>query len=212
MRVSNQIVLASTNRHKFNEFKEILSKYPDLELVEASQIIRNAQGLGHVETFQTYEENALAKARLANNACHYPCLADDSGLEVMALEGKPGIHSHRFAVAKAGQSQDQANLTKLLDELKNITAEQREARFVCSVSLVIEGIHLQAQGVLEGTLVNEPRGNYGFGYDPIFVPKGSQQTLAELPPEEKNSISHRALAVHELMRQAHLDGIMFAKP
>jgi XTP/dITP diphosphohydrolase len=210
MRLANKIVLATLNMDKFDEFRSILKAYPEIELVPAEQVIRNARNLAFVERYNTYAENSIAKARLANQGAHYPCLADDSGLEVMALEGKPGVRSHRYATPKAGVSQDQANVDLLLTELSR--ASSRDARFVCHLALLVEGIMVQATGVLEGTITEKPRGAHGFGYDPVFIPKGATKTLAEMTAEEKNAISHRALAVHELMKQVKNHGIVFAKP
>ncbi|MGZ3699073.1 MAG: RdgB/HAM1 family non-canonical purine NTP pyrophosphatase, partial [Bdellovibrionota bacterium] len=171
----------------------------------------NPEGLAHSERHSTYLENASAKARLANQGTHFPTIADDSGLEVDALGGKPGVRSHRYATPKAGISQDQANVQLLLSELKGSTS--REAKFVCTLVLVIEGILIHATGTLEGTISDAPRGTNGFGYDPVFMPKGSHnKTLAELTDVEKNSISHRAKALHELMAQVKSHGILFAKP
>lgn len=210
MRLSNKIVLASLNREKFDEFKSLLKAYPEIELIPAEQVMRNAEKLQFAETFETYLENATAKARLTNQACHYSSLADDSGLEVAALEGKPGVKSHRYAPPKAKLTQDQANLEFLLQELKG--SSNRAARFVCTLVLVIEGIQLTSTGILEGTLIDSPRGTNGFGYDPLFIPKGETRTLAEMTHEDKNRISHRAKAVHSLMHQVREHGIVFAKP
>lgn len=210
MRLSNQIVLATLNRGKYEEFCALMKAYPEIELFMADQLVRNPAGLQFVEQHSTYWENAAAKARLINQASHYPALADDSGLEVAALEGRPGVRSHRFATPKAGMSQDEANNQHLLSELKS--AKDRSARFVCCLTLVIEGILLHATGTLEGTLLEKPRGSHGFGYDPLFVPTGETRTLAEMTSEEKNVISHRAKALHQLMSQVKAHGIVFAKP
>jgi XTP/dITP diphosphohydrolase len=210
MRLSNKILLATLNRDKFDEFKSILSISPEIELVPAEQLIRNPDGLRLVENHQTYLENAIAKARLANMASHYPSLGDDSGLEVDALGGKPGVRSHRYAPPKARMSQDQANVELLLSELKS--AKNRSAKFVCTLALVIEGVLLHSTGTLEGTLCESPRGTQGFGYDPIFIPKGHTKTLAEMSLTEKNAISHRTHALNQLMTQVKAHGIVFAKP
>jgi XTP/dITP diphosphohydrolase len=210
MRLSNIVLLASTNRDKFDEFSNLLKAYPEIELAPATQYIRNAQKLSLVENYPSYLENAVAKARLANHAAHYPALADDSGLEVEALGGKPGVRSHRYAIPKAGISQDQANVDLLLSELK--TAQTRSARFVCTLALVIEGILLHSTGILEGSIADSPRGTNGFGYDPVFIPKGQSKTLAEMTSAEKNAISHRSLALHDLMKQVKAHGLTFAKP
>jgi XTP/dITP diphosphohydrolase len=212
MRVCNQIVLASLNPHKFLEFRSLLTQQPELELLSIEGLIRNATKLDDVENHDTYLENAMAKARLANRGCHYPCLGDDSGLEVAALQGRPGVRTRRYAIAKAGQSQDQANIEKLLSELQGKPNAERQARFVATLALVIEGISISATGVLEGTIADAPRGTHGFGYDPIFIPKGSNLTLAEMSAGEKNSISHRGRALTELLLVARAKGIQFAKP
>jgi XTP/dITP diphosphohydrolase len=210
MRIANKIVLASTNREKFEEMRALLAAYPEIELVPAEDIIRNSGNLRFAERYDTYLENAVAKARLANSGAHYPCLADDSGLEVEGLNGKPGVRSHRFATPKAGLSQDQANTEFLLSELGS--GKSRNARFVCTLVLVIEGIMSEATGTLEGTIIDQPRGAHGFGYDPVFVPTGSTKTLAEMTNYEKNALSHRAKALHELMARVKSHGIVFAKP
>lgn len=199
MRTVNQIVLASTNYGKYLEMKALLAKVPGLELLRPEDLIRNADKIGAVETHATYLENAAAKARLVNQGCHYPALADDSGLEVLALEGKPGVRSAR-----------DWDIEKVLNGIKG--QSNRDARFVCELALVVEGTLLHAKGVLEGTLVDAPRGRNGFGYDPIFVPKGHSRTLAEMTETEKNAISHRALAVDALLRECASHGIQFVKP
>ncbi len=210
MRLSPKIVLATTNRDKFEEFVQLFEAYPDIELVRANDVLRNAEKLALVEFHETYLENAVAKARLANHGAHYPALADDSGLEVMGLEGKPGVRSHRYAPPRPGMSQDQANVELMLKELHG--RAQRQARFVSTLALCIEGILIQGTGVLEGTILEKPRGTQGFGYDPIFQPQGSTKSLAEMTTSEKNAVSHRAKALHELMGQVKSHGIVFAKP
>jgi XTP/dITP diphosphohydrolase len=210
MRLSNRLVLASLNRHKFEEFKSILSAYPEIELIQAERLLRNPEGLKYAEHYNTYLENAVAKARLVNLGTHYPSLADDSGLEVLALEGKPGVKSHRYAPAKQGFTQDEANNERLLTELRG--KGQREARFTCTVALVIEGILLHATATLDGSIADSPRGEHGFGYDPLFIPRGADRTLAQMSAAEKNQISHRAKAIHDLISQIKRHGIAFAKP
>ena len=212
MRLANTIVLASTNRHKFEEFETLFKKYPELTIAPVQDFIRNSDKLGLVETSDQYLENAMAKARASNHGCHYPSLADDSGLEVMVLEGRPGVRSHRYAIPKNGQTQDQANIIKLLDEIKNVPTPQRNARFVCYLALVMEGTIFHSVGILEGTIAFEPRGVEGFGYDPIFIPKGKDKTLAEMSPAEKNKISHRSLAVDQLMQELASKEIVIARP
>lgn len=213
MRLSNQIVLASLNRGKYEEFSALLADYPQIELIPASKVIRNPQGLEYAEKYSTYLENATAKARLANQGSHFPSLADDSGIEVLALEGRPGVKSHRYAPPRAGVAQDQANVELLLKELAALgPSTSRQARFVCTVVLVMEGILLHATGALEGTLLEAPRGQGGFGYDPIFIPEGSTQTLSEMSASEKNALSHRSKALQALMEQVRSLDIALAKP
>lgn len=214
MRLSNTLVLATNNLHKIEEFKSLFQLYgkADLNLVSASHILRNSEKLAEVEDGTTYFENASAKARIANQGCHYPCLADDSGLEVDALPGELGVRSARYAIAKAGQSQDQANVTKLLESLRGRPFEARKARFVCTLALSLEGAMLYANGSLSGHIAEAPAGQGGFGYDPVFIPDGFQKTLAELGETKKNEISHRSLAVKDLFEQISLRGLFFAKP
>ena len=212
MRASHKIVLASTNHDKLSEFRSLLKPYGDLELIAADEILANADKLDFVETHDTYLENAVAKARVANHGAHYPCFADDSGLEVQALEGRPGVRTRRYAIPKNGQSQGDANIEKLLLELKGVPADKRAARFVTSLAFMVEGILVTSTGTLEGTIAEAPRGLNGFGYDPIFVPKGSNRSLAEMSDDEKNALSHRARALKELFAQIETKGITFVKP
>lgn len=219
MRLANKIVLASLNPDKLFEFRDLLKAHAaaigDVELVSAEALLRNPDKLGMVETHGTYLENATAKARLCNHGTHYPSLADDSGLEVAALNGGPGVRSHRYAKIPAGQissrmNQDRANNDQLLSELKG--KSDRSAKFVCSLSLVIEGILIHATGTLEGTIADAPRGENGFGYDCLFIPSGSSKTLAEMSMTEKNGISHRKTALDRLILEVRARGIVFAKP
>lgn len=201
------------NFDKFREMKSLLAKYPELELLSPEGLLRNADKIGAVETHLTYLENAAAKARLVNQGCHFPALADDSGLEVAALDGRPGARSARFAKIEGYPSkiaQDRANIDLLLSEMKGKT--NREATFVCTLALVIEGVLIQATGTLEGTITEAPRGHTGFGYDPVFIPKGEKRTFAEMTETEKNAISHRAKALALLMEEVRAHGIQFAKP
>jgi XTP/dITP diphosphohydrolase len=212
MRNANTIVLASTNRHKYEEFVTLFKKYPELEIASVDQYIRNAEKLSYVETSDQYEDNAVAKARTCNHGCHYPSLADDSGIEIDALNGRPGVRSHRYAIPRAGETQDVANVKKLLEELKNVPVEKRTARFVCHLAFVMEGVLIHTVGTLEGTIATEVHGTGGFGYDPVFIPNGYNKTLAELGVDVKNKISHRARAVQSLMEQITQKEIVIAKP
>jgi XTP/dITP diphosphohydrolase len=217
MRITEKIVLASMNSSKFCEFQALFSIYPAIELISMEGLLRNAEKLALVETHSTYLENAIAKARLVNLGCHYPSLADDTGLEVKALGGRPGARSHRYAKLPPGTlasraAQDLANNKLLLSELSAIPGAPRTAHFITVLALEIEGILLHSTGVLEGNIAEAPRGANGFGYDSVFIPKNSQKTLAEMTDSEKNSISHRARAVHDLMSQIKAKGIVCARP
>ena len=212
MREADRIVLASNNRGKLTEFQTLFEKYPPIKVVSAQELLRNSEKISAVETHESYLENAAAKARLVNLGCHFPALGDDSGLEVEALGGRPGVKSHRYAVPKAGEPQDEANVRKLLEDLRGRPMEARKARFVCALALVMDGLLISSEGVLEGMIAEAPAGHNGFGYDPVFIPRGYSKTIAELREEEKNEISHRALALSALMDEIRRKGISFAKP
>lgn len=148
------------------------------------------------ETGLTFAENAILKAVATSLQFTELVVADDSGLEVDALGGAPGIYSARYAGERAS---DAENVAKLLDELAQCDATSRGARFRCALALAREGKVLRIyEGVVEGTIVGTPRGKGGFGYDPVFQPAGLAQTFAELSPSEKNRISHRARAIQSL--------------
>ncbi len=213
MRKTNEIIFASMNGHKLLEMRALFAKYPEFEIVSPEGVLRNPAKIGAAEIYSTYAENSAAKARLVNHGCHYPALADDSGLEVAVLDGKPGVHSRRYAELPGYPSplaQDEANMSKLLQALANQTS--RHAEFVCHLSLVVEGVLISAEGRLRGTIANVPSGKNGFGYDPVFVPHGETRTFAEMTETEKNKISHRAVALEALMKKVKELGIQIAKP
>jgi XTP/dITP diphosphohydrolase len=187
-----QIVLATRNGHKVRELRTLLADLIaelDLEIL----------GMGEfpdlpdvVETGVTFEENARLKAVAASRATGLPALADDSGLAVDVLGGAPGVFSARWA---GTQGQDRANLELLLGQLNDVPDEHRAAAFVCAAVLALpDGAVVVREGRMPGTLAREPRGENGFGYDPILVVDGGTRTSAELTFEEKNAISHRAKA------------------
>jgi XTP/dITP diphosphohydrolase len=216
MRIAHRLVLASLNPDKFFEFQEIFKAYPDVELVRADSALRNPEKLGFVEVHSTYLENAMAKARLANHGCHYPTLGDDSGLEVDALGGAPGVRSFRYAKLpsqeKSREAQDHANRELLIAELSKKNGYSRDARFVTTLALCVEGVLIHATGTLEGSINDQPRGTNGFGYDSLFIPRGHTRTLAEMSDQEKNALSHRAQAVHALMAHLRARNLLLAKP
>ncbi|MDJ0889701.1 MAG: RdgB/HAM1 family non-canonical purine NTP pyrophosphatase [Gammaproteobacteria bacterium] len=190
----SRVVLASNNKGKVREFGEVLADF-HMEIVPQS-----AFGVPEAEeTGLTFVENAILKARNAAARAGLPAIADDSGIEVDALRGAPGIRSARFAGPGAS---DQANLDKLLAELDGVPEERRGARFQC---LVVYLEHAEdptpiiCQGTWEGRIVREPRGENGFGYDPVFLVAGRDLTAAELSAEQKNAISHRGQALRKLV-------------
>ena len=148
------------------------------------------------ETGETYEENAALKALAFTRASGLASLADDSGLEVDALAGAPGVRSARYA----GTGSDKDNVDLLLHNLKGVPDQARTARFVCVVAIALPSGDIQyARGQCKGKIAIERRGDGGFGYDPIFFPEGRQLTMAQLPPDEKNNISHRGRAVRNAL-------------
>lgn len=189
-----RIVLASNNAGKVREFNQLLEG-SDIEIVPQSEF-----SVAEIEeTGLTFVENALLKARNAAQHTGLPAIADDSGLEVDALQGAPGIYSARYAGAGAG---DLENLQKLLEDLKAVPDEARSARFQC---LMVYLRHAKDptprifQGTWEGSILHEPRGEYGFGYDPVFFVPDQQRASAQLPPEVKNQLSHRGQALRQLI-------------
>jgi XTP/dITP diphosphohydrolase len=193
-------VLASSNAGKLRELAEILQPL-GYELVTQSSLGIDTPP----ETGTTFAENALLKARHASRASGLPALADDSGVEVDALGGRPGIYSARYAGEGAT---DLENLQKMLEELRGVPEDRRTARYQCVIAFVSSADDpgpLLAQGTWEGHILTEPRGSGGFGYDPIFRPAGLEVTAAELPAAEKNARSHRGQALRALaglLRQA----------
>ena len=190
-----QLIVATCNQHKTREFRELLGRS-----FEIKDLSSNPEIVMPKETGATFEENAILKATSVSKWIEGLVIADDSGLEVDALDGAPGIYSARYAGEKAG---DAANVEKLLQELRN--AAERSARFRCVIALAGAGKVLgTVEGVVEGTIIEQPRGTGGFGYDPVFQPTGFEQTFAEMAPQLKNKISHRgkaAAALHEKLRE-----------
>ena len=195
MDLSKGILIASSNKGKIKEITHILDGIKGIRLVLLSEIHKH--GFDVEEHGKTFQDNALIKARAYAEKFGYVALADDSGLEVEYLNGAPGINSARYAGENAT---DEERVKKLIGELKDVPATKRKARFKCVVCLYdpISGDKIFAEGVCAGLITNAPSGNNGFGYDPIFVPDGYKCTMAELLPEQKNSISHRGRALQEL--------------
>ena len=184
-----KIVFATNNKHKLEEIKDILVK--DFEIVSLAEIGCHED---IPETGLTLEENARQKSTYIVEHYNHDCFADDTGLEVDALNGEPGVHSARYAEGTDHDSE--ANMRKLLSKMSNV--KERTARFRTVISLIINGVEHQFEGRVEGRIATEKHGTEGFGYDPIFIPEGYDKSFAELGEEVKNQISHRARAVKKL--------------
>ena len=185
-----KIVLATHNRHKVEEIKSILSDLP-IELLS----LDNFPTIGEiVEDGATLEENAKKKAKTVYEQTGLLSLADDTGLEVEVLDGRPGVFSARYSGENATYEE---NNKKLLGELKEIPFERRNAKFRCVISIIGNGIDKVAIGEMPGKILYELRGKNGFGYDPLFLPNGYEKTFAEIESELKNKLSHRARALEE---------------
>lgn len=187
-----EIVVATKNKKKLAELQRILKdtgvhllgldSFPNCPEVE--------------ETGSTFAENAVKKAKEVAAFTGLPAIADDSGLEVYALGGAPGVYSARYSGEGAT---DKSNIEKLLKELGNVAEENRGARFVCVIALAMPDGEIRIfEGHVEGKIGREPRGEYGFGYDPVFFPEGHTRTFAEMSAEEKDSMSHRGRALEKL--------------
>lgn len=186
--MKEKIVFATNNNHKLQEVREILG---DSFLILSLRDINCEKDIP--ETADTLEGNALLKAEYVSNHYHCDCFADDTGLEVEALNNAPGVFSARYA----GEGKDSLdNMKKLLMELEGKT--NRKARFRTVIALILNGEKYLFEGIIKGEIIDELRGNAGFGYDPIFVPEGYSETFAELGNDIKNRISHRAEAVFKL--------------
>ena len=187
-----KIVFATNNKHKLSEIRYILGN--EIEVLSLDEINCHAD---IPETSDTLEGNALQKAHYVYDNYHISCFADDTGLEVDALGGEPGIYSARYA----GNNHDsEANMTKLLAKLGD--NKNRKARFRTVIALILDGKNVEEkifEGIVEGSIIKERRGGEGFGYDPIFQPEGYNHTFAELGSDIKNKISHRARATAKLV-------------
>lgn len=187
----NKLLAATGNKGKLKEIREILSNVQVLSLSDIG-MTANAE-----ETGTTFAENACIKAKEISKKTGLPVLADDSGLEVEALGGRPGVYSARFAGEHAT---DDDNVKKLLNELKNVPEQNRNARFACAMCLMFpDGKKIEAFGVsCSGIILDSKRGDNGFGYDPVFFVPELGKTFAEMTPEEKNKVSHRKAALTAL--------------
>ncbi|WP_281200019.1 XTP/dITP diphosphatase [Staphylococcus schleiferi] len=188
------IVIASSNKGKINDFKVIFSDY---NVIGINEIIED---FDVEETGTTFEENARLKSEAAAKALNKTVIADDSGLEVTALNGEPGVYSARYA---GPEKNDEANIQKVLEGLED--KNDCTARFVCVISMTTaEGVTKTFRGTVEGEITLNKIGENGFGYDPIFLVPDQQKTMAQLTAEEKSDISHRRKAIDQL--QAYIEG------
>lgn len=189
-----KLIFATNNKHKLDEIRAILSgRFEILSL-------RDIGFEGDIpENASTIEGNAIEKARYVKEHTGMDCFADDTGLEVDALGGEPGVRSARYAPGEGHDSK--ANMELLLRNMQGKT--NRTARFRTVIALIRDGVEKTVEGIVEGSLTEVPRGSDGFGYDPVFVPEGYDRTFAEMTPDEKNSLSHRGRAAAKL---AHILG------
>lgn len=185
-----KVVFASRNRHKAEQVAALL---PELDFIPLDAL---APDLVLEEPHDTFEENALAKARAVVRTTGLPAIADDSGIEVDALNGAPGVHSARYAGEVAT---DRENNVKLIDALRDVPEGERTCRYRCVAAFVApNGEYLTAEGSCEGRIVFEGRGTLGFGYDPHVIPEGDSRTMGEIPLDEKLRFSHRGRAFRKL--------------
>jgi len=185
-----KLVFATNNEHKLRELQQILSNR--FELLSLKDIGCTEE---IPETAETIEENSMQKAEYVYKKYKTDCFADDTGLEIEALNGRPGVYSARYAGEEKNMTK---NIEKILSELKG--AENRKARFKTVISLILNGEKYQFEGIVNGKIIEQKKGDSGFGYDPVFVPEGYNQTFAEMSAEEKNKISHRGRAVQKLVK------------
>ena len=197
-----RILLATRNKHKIEEIKTILSDLP-LQVLTLNDF-PDVPPLR--EEGMTFQENSLQKAQTVYKHTKIIALADDSGLEVFYLNGRPGVISARYAGEGAT---DEANNQKLLGQMRGVAPRRRRAQFRAVLTLLGDGIMETTEGICSGMLAESPRGTNGFGYDPIFLPAGFSRTYAELTAAEKNTISHRAraLAAMRVALRRHLTGV-----
>lgn len=186
--MKRRLVFATNNQHKLNEIKNVLGNRLDLISLKDLNINEDIP-----EDHNSLEENAARKALFIYNKYKIDCFADDTGLEIKALNGEPGVFSARYA---GDQCNFEDNINKVLRKLRGI--KDRKARFRTVVSIVEKGHIVNFEGTINGEIINEKRGINGFGYDPIFKPDGYKQTFAEMTLDEKNKISHRAKAIEKL--------------
>lgn len=182
------IIIASNNRHKIKEISDVFSKSINLIPMAEAGLMEDIP-----ENEETLEGNALEKARYVHRMTGLNVFADDTGLEAEALNGAPGVHSARYA----GESKDsENNIIRLLKEMKG--KMNNKARFRTVIALIYENKEYLFEGIINGRIISNKRGYNGFGYDPVFIPDNEKLTFAEMPPQRKNMISHRSMAIRKL--------------
>lgn len=191
-----ELIFATHNQNKIREIEDLIGKkYKILCLDDLGYKVEIPENQASIEG------NAADKARLIYNLFHKDCFADDTGLEVEILDGQPGVFSARYAEhtgeLKPGENVSAANIRKLLALMKG--KENRKARFRSIIVLIYEGKEFLFEGIVNGRIIEKKRGDNGFGYDPVFVPSGFEQTFAEMTLQQKNKISHRAIAINKLV-------------
>lgn len=203
--LTGPVLVATRSRHKLEEIRDILEDVPVRILGLDDLGLPALPEEDELEPFDTFERNALSKARYFHARSGVPTLADDSGLCVDALGGQPGVRTKRFApedwVERWGR--DEANNRWLLHRLEGVSGEARTARYRCVIAVADDLEHETFEGTVEGVIAFEPRGSGGFGYDPLFLPEGMDRTYAELPPEVKRTTSHRARALRAAVPWLH---------
>jgi len=208
-----RFLLATRSHHNAREIRQIMAVLSGTEFVTLDEAgLPPAPAEDGIEIFETFQENATAKARYFAQLSSLPVIADDSGIEVDALDGRPGVRSKRFAEAHefGGNDQDEANNQKLLESLIDVPQEMRTARYVCVAALVLPGLRtLTAYGTVSGLILDEYRGTGGFGYDPLFFVPELGRTFAQVEAEVKHRFSHRGRAFRglALLIQEYLNSI-----
>jgi XTP/dITP diphosphohydrolase len=194
--MKRKLVFATNNSHKLEEIRSVAGL--DVEILSLNDINLEVE---IPEDYETLQENALQKARFINEKTGMDCFADDTGLEIDALDGRPGVKSARYA---GPQCNPEDNIRKILFELGD--TKFRNARFKTVIALILDGKEYFFEGKVEGEIMHEKHGGSGFGYDPVFQPEGHTLTFAQMQPEEKNAISHRARAMAKLVDFLKTDG------
>ncbi len=198
MSISNpkKIILASKNEHKIAEIKSIIRD----EKISLLTLNEFQEGITIEETGKDFLENAIIKARAVYEKFNLPTISDDSGLVVPALNGEPGVYSARYAHASAS---DWENNLKLINKMKKLSLKETEAHFETAMVFYApqKSLVLKANGIIKGKVLTTPRGENGFGYDPIFIPQNHHLTFAQMSEREKNEISHRRAAINDLMKK-----------